>query len=92
MKNKKGLLGLIGFVLLLVIVGLFVFYYWYYDYPLNKSKCENEFKEYNFLSCMIHLRDIELCEDLDMTWIKTDNHFFVSREIICYKNGEIVRI
>ena len=90
--NKKGMLGfLIGTLIIILVITSFLIFY-FHRYPQNRPICEEDFKMYQMNNCVSYLEDIRICHSLNATWVRTEIHFFSSNVIICYKDGEILRV
>ncbi|HJX50988.1 MAG TPA: hypothetical protein VJ438_06005 [Candidatus Nanoarchaeia archaeon] len=91
MKNKKGMLGiLIGLLIsIMIIISLIITTI---NNPSNIDLCKTKFKEYNLKECNSNFEAINICYNINSTWIKTEIHVFSNNVIYCYKDGEILRI
>jgi len=92
MKNKKGMLGMIIGIILMIFVISFFCYLYFVKMPELKLICEENYKQYAVEICIDKLDQIQLCESLNATYVKTEGYIFSSNVVICYKNGEIIRV
>ena len=77
-------------ILMLVVIGIILNILT--TNPKLEKQCKLNYPNYDVDFCVKNYDGIQICEKLDATFIRTEQHLFSSTNYICEKNGEIIKI